>query len=110
MEAQTITSPGGIAAWLVEDYAVPTFALHFAFEGGSFQDPPGKDGLASFVTLMLSQGAGKLTGAAFQRRIEDLAIRLNFYMHADAIAGSVEALSETWDETADLLRPRGTVL
>jgi zinc protease len=102
MEIRTVTSPGGIEAWLIEDSTVPTFALRYAFEGGSSQDPVGKEGLANFVNLMLQQGPGG-TGVAFQRRVEELAIRLEFTLSFDAATGSVEALSETWSEVADLI-------
>ena len=37
---QKVRSPGGIEAWLVEDYAIPLIAMNFAFRGGAAQDPP----------------------------------------------------------------------
>ena len=33
-----VVSPGGIEAWLVEDYTVPLIAMEFAFPGGASQD------------------------------------------------------------------------
>ncbi len=39
---------------------MPMLAMRFAFEGGSSQDPAGKEGLANFVTAMLDEGAGDL--------------------------------------------------
>lgn len=111
MDVQTITSPGGIEAWLVEDYAAPMFVLHYAFKGGASQDPIGKEGLTNFVALMLQQGAGDLTAVEFQQRVEDLAIRVEFVPGVDAVSGSIEALSETRSEAAELVnlaltRPR----
>ena len=41
---QEITSPGGIKAWLVEDYTVPIVTMNIAFRGGAAQDPVGKAG------------------------------------------------------------------
>ena len=49
MKIQEIKSPGGITAWLVEEHSVPLIAMRFAFEGGSAQDPAGKEGLANFL-------------------------------------------------------------
>ena len=43
---QHVVSPGGVAAWLVEDYAVPLVAMEFSFLGGAAQDPQGKAGAA----------------------------------------------------------------
>lgn len=45
MNIQTIKSPGGIEAWLVEEHSVPLMALRFAFEGGNSQDPPARKAL-----------------------------------------------------------------
>ena len=64
MKIQAIKSPGGIEAWLVEEHAVPMMAMRFAFDGGSSQDPDGKEGLANFVTAMLDEGAGGLPRAS----------------------------------------------
>ena len=43
------TSPGGLQAWLVEDYAVPLVAFEFAFKGGCSQDSAQKAGAASML-------------------------------------------------------------
>ena len=53
MKIQTVKSPGGIEAWLVEEHAVPMMAMRFAFDGGSSQDPLGKEGVANFVTAII---------------------------------------------------------
>jgi zinc protease len=71
MNIQTIKSPGGIEAWLVEEHSVPLMALRFAFDGGNSQDPAGKDGLANFITAMMDEGAGDVPSAEFQERMED---------------------------------------
>jgi zinc protease len=100
MEVQTVTSPRGIKAWLVEDYAEPMFALRFAFQGGSVQDPFGKEGLANFVALTLKQGAGAYTAVELARAIANVAFKVEFYPQPYAIKGNIEALSETRDEVA----------
>jgi zinc protease len=111
MEVQTVTSPGGIDAWLVEDYAEPILALRFAFQGGSAHDPVGKEGLAYFVTMMLAHGAGHLTAVEFEQQIKELAAKVEFNSERDAIRGAIEALSETRSNVAQLVglalaRPR----
>ncbi len=63
--------PRGIEAWLVEDHSNPMMALRFSFEGGSAQDPAGKEGLANFVSSMLDEGAGDLDAAAFQEKLKN---------------------------------------
>jgi zinc protease len=112
MKVQEIRSPGGINAWLVESHGVPLMAMRFAFDdGGSTQDPSGKEGLANFLSSMLDEGAGDLVAKAFQERTEELAMRMSFEDGQDSFYGSFETLTENRDEAAKLLalavtRPR----
>jgi zinc protease len=103
MKIQEVKSPGGIVAWLVEEHSVPLIALRFAFEGGSAQDPAGKEGVANFLTAMLDEGAGDLTGKMFQERMEEIAVRMSFEDTRDAFYGSFETLTENKDAAAALL-------
>lgn len=106
MEIQNVRSPGGIEAWLVEAHAVPMLAVRFAFDGGSSQDPVGREGLAHFITAMLDQeGVQDLRSIEFQERIEDLAIRVGFRTGRDCFHGNLETLAETREEAAQLLTP-----
>ena len=102
MKIQTVTSPGGIEAWLVEEHAVPMMAMRFAFEGGSSQDPEGKEGLGNFLTAMLDEGAGDLVSRDFQERMEDLSMRIRYEEAKDAFYGSFETLTSTRDEAVTL--------
>ena len=104
MKIQTIKSPGGIEAWLVEEHAVPMMAMRFAFDGGSSQDPDGKEGLANFVTAMLDEGAGELSSREFQEREEDLSMRMSYEEAKDAFYGNFETLTANRDESAKLLK------
>jgi zinc protease len=103
MKIQEIKSPGGIRAWLVEERSVPLLAMRFAFEGGSSQDPPGKEGLANFLAGMLDEGAGDLNAKQFQERMEDIAMRMSFSDGRDAFYGSFETLTENRAEAVTLL-------
>lgn len=104
MKIQSVKSPGGIEAWLVEERSIPLIALRFSFEGGSAQDPDGSEGALNFLTSMLDEGAGDLDSLAFQGRMEDLAMRLSFSGARDHVFGSFETLSSKRDESVDLLR------
>ena len=106
MKIQTIKSPGGIEAWLVEEHAVPMMAMRFAFDGGSSQDPVGKEGLANFVTAMLDEGAGDLSSREFQERMEDISMRMSYEEAKDAFYGNFETLTANRDEAAKLLQAR----
>lgn len=104
MKIQTIKSPGGIEAWLVEEHSVPLMALRFSFEGGNSQDPAGKEGLANFLTAMMDEGAGDLDSAAYQEKMEELSFRMSFDDTRDAFYGSFETLTANRPETLAMLK------
>ena len=104
MQIQSVKSPGGIQAWLVEHHGVPMMALRFSFEGGNAQDPPGKEGVANFMTAMLDEGAGDLASSDYQERLEDLAVRMSYDDTKDAFYGSFETLTKNRAEASELLR------
>jgi len=101
---QEIASPSGLKAWLVEDYTVPIVTMNAGFRGGSAQDPAGKDGLANLMSGLLDEGAGDLDSRAFQAKLEDLSISLNFDVGSDAFYGSLRTLRTNADEAFDLFR------
>ncbi len=104
VEVERVVSPGGIAAWLVQDHSNPIITLRFAFRGGAALDPAGKEGLANLVSGLLDEGAGKLDSKAFQRVLEDKAIRLGFDASKDSFGGRLEALTRNRDEAFGLLK------
>lgn len=103
IDVQSVRSPGGIEAWLVEDHNVPVVAVTLAFKGGAAADPEGKAGLANMVSGLLDEGAGELDSQAFQRRLADLSISLGFDAGADSFSGSLYTLKENLDEAVDLM-------
>ena len=64
---QEIRTPGGLTAWLVEDYAVPLAAVQFAVRGGASQDPVERPGLATLLGGLLDEGAGPYDSAGFHK-------------------------------------------
>ncbi|TIW82999.1 MAG: insulinase family protein, partial [Mesorhizobium sp.] len=94
MEIQSVTSPKGVTAWLVEDYSVPVVAIRLVFGGGSTQDPPGKEGLANLMTGLFDEGAGTLDSEAFQIRLDDAGAEMSFEETRDGIYGSMRMLAE----------------
>ena len=104
VEFQQITSPKGISAWLVEDYAVPIITIRFAFEGGSTQDKPGKEGTANLITALFDEGAGELDSEAFQIALDEAGAEMGFAADLDAVYGSMRMLADQRDEALGLLR------
>ncbi len=104
MNIQQIKSPGGIEAWLVEEHSVPLLSLRYAFDGGNSQDPPGKEGLANFITAMMDEGAGDVKSEDYQERMEDIAMRMSYDDSKDSLYGSFETLSKNRDKAVELLK------
>jgi len=103
MEVQRVVSPGGIEAWLVEDYAVPIVAVNFAFAGGIAQDPADRPGLANMLSGMLDEGAGDMNSKTFQAKLDELSIGMSFDAGRDDFFGTLKTLAENKDEAFSML-------
>lgn len=104
MKIETVKSPGGIEAWLVTERTVPMMALRFAFQGGSSQDPAGKEGVTHILSAMLDEGAGDLSAQQFQERMEEIAMRMSFEEGKDTFYGNLQTLTVNRDKARDLLK------
>lgn len=104
LDIRTVTSPGGIEAWLVEDHRNPILALTFSFRGGESADPVGREGRARLVAGLLDEGAGDLDSQAFQKVLADNSISLSFNSRSDRFSGRMVTLTETRETATDLLR------
>lgn len=101
---ERVVSPRGIEAWLVQDRANPIIAMELSFRGGASLDPETKPGLAAMTAGLLDEGAGPFDSKAFQDKLEDLAITLNFDAGRDAFRGHLKTLTANRDAAFDLLR------
>jgi zinc protease len=100
---QKVRSPGGIEAWLVEDYAIPLLAVNFGFKGGAAQDPIGKPGVATLVGGLVDEGAGPYDAAAFHAALDESAIEISVSADRDAIQGRMKTLSRNRARAFELL-------
>jgi zinc protease len=103
VNVREIVSPGGVKAWLVEDYAVPIVSLDFAFRGGATQDPEGKAGAATVMAGLLDEGAGDLDSQGFHRALDEKAIEIGFHADGDKVSGRLRTLSKHLDRAGALL-------
>lgn len=99
-----IVSPGGIAAWLVEEPAIPFLALELRFRGGAALDPEGREGAVALMTYLLEEGAGDYDSIAFAEATESLAAHFRFSVDNDTVSISARFLTENRDEAVELLR------
>ncbi len=104
VEIQTVTSPGGIEAWLVEEHSLPFVALKIAFRGGTSLDVEGKRGAVNLMSGLLEEGAGDMDAREFARATEALATTFSFSAGPEELSISARFLTENFDESVSLLR------
>ena len=104
IDIQTITSEGGINAWVVEEPSIPFVALEIRVRGGTSLDQPDKRGAVNLMTALIEEGAGDMDAQAFQTRLETLAAGFSFRASDDSLSISAEFLTENRDEALALLR------
>jgi len=102
---ESVTSPGGITAWLVEDHSLPVVSMNLGFRGsGAALDPADKAGLATLTADLLDEGAGELDSTGFQGRLEDLASSLSFDAGEDGMGAALRTITANVGAAFDLLR------
>ena len=65
VDIQTVTSPGGITAWLVQEPDIPFTALEIRFRGGASLDPEGREGAVNLMTALIEEGTGSYDAQGF---------------------------------------------
>ena len=101
---QTVTSPGGIPAWLVESHDIPFAALEIRFRGGTSLDAPGKRGAVNLMTALIEEGAGDLDAQGFAAARDRLAAQFRFDSSRDDVSVSARFLTENRDQALVLMR------
>ncbi|WP_435256795.1 M16 family metallopeptidase [Thioclava sp. FR2] len=104
IDIQTVTSPGGIKAWLIEDHNIPFTALEIRFRGGQSLDEPGKRGAVNLMAALIEEGTGDLDSPGFAKARDSLAASFSFNSDDDAVSVSARFLTENRDQAIDLLR------
>lgn len=104
IDIKQTTSPGGIAAWVVEEPSIPFVSVEIRFRGGASLDLPGKRGATNLMMGLLEEGSGDMTAQEFQTNREALAARFGFRASDDTLSISARFLTENQDEALALLR------
>jgi zinc protease len=100
-----VKSASGLTAWLVRDRLNPIISMRVLVRnGGSVLDPNGKEGLARFAAALFDEGAGDLDSQAYQRRLEDLSISLEFSAGSDHLSIALRTLRRNRAEAFRLLK------
>ena len=101
---RSITSPGGVNAWLVSDSTVPIIILRAYWRGGSAIEPSNLTGVTSVMTDMMTEGSGALDANAFKERLQELNMSVGFAAGWDGVAMSMTTLSENRDAAVEMAR------
>lgn len=104
IDIKSVTSPGGIGAWLVEEHSLPFIALEIAFQGGTSMDVEGKRGAVNLMTALLEEGSGDLDARGFAVATEALATSFGFGSGPESVSISARFLTENFDASVALLR------
>ena len=105
IEIQEVTGPkSGVKAWLVEDYSVPIITVAASFEGGSAQDPVGKEGLTGLLGALFDEGAGPYDSRAFNARLEKLGVSLGFRESRDTFDAVLRTLRTDRGDAFEMMR------
>jgi zinc protease len=103
-DIQTVTSPKGLTAWLVQSSHAPIVTLKFSMPGGAGLDPKGKEGVAVMMADMLTEGAGDLDSEAFKFAVTELSSGLSINASGDYLNGTVNCLKENCAQTFAFLK------
>ena len=87
LTVETVRSPHGITAWLVEDHSQKVISLNFSFSGGAASDPADKAGLSALAMGLLDEGAGPYDSGQFQGKLDDLSAGVSFDATQDYLQG-----------------------
>lgn len=104
VEIQTITTPEGIGAWVVEERSLPFIAMEIRMEGGANLDRPEKRGAVNLMMALLEEGSADMDARSFQEAREALAASYSFRAFDDSVSVSTRFLTENADEAIALLR------
>lgn len=104
IDIQTVTSPQGQSAWLVQEDSIPMVAIELVFRGGATIEPDDQLGVVALMSDLLIEGAGDLDAQGFAAAVEALAAGISINAGRDSVTVSIRALSENLDQVIDLAR------
>ncbi|MCR8546616.1 insulinase family protein [Salipiger sp. P9] len=104
IDIQTVETPKGFTAWLVEEPSIPFTSLEIRFEGGTSLDAPGERGATHLMVALLEEGAGEYDARGFAEASEALAASFRYDSGPDTVSVSAKFLTENRDAAMALLR------
>jgi zinc protease len=108
---QTFTLKNGLKVHFIERHRAPLVDIVVSVGAGALHDPPGREGTATGLADLLSQGAGSRDAFAFDDAVQGIGGRLGIDAGWTRTTISAQALSSRTEALVDLvadviLRPR----
>lgn len=103
-DVQVVTSPGGIAAWLVSESFVPIIAMEWTWRGGAAVEPADKRGVGWLLAYMMNEGAGDMDTSAYGALMDDLNLKFACGSWMDWTNCGMTTLKATANESFDMVR------
>lgn len=95
----------GVVAYLAENHELPLVNIQILLRGGTYLNPPGKEGLAELTGYLLTRGGTKSRKAEdLEERLAFLAAQLNSSWGEDRGTVSLNLLAKDLDEGLAILR------
>src|SRR5262245_61400559 len=67
----------GLRVWIVEQHELPVVQMSLVVGAGTDADPPGREGIASLTSMMLTAGAGSRSGVEIADALDHLLANLS---------------------------------
>lgn len=98
-----VVLPNGMVAYVAEDKALPLVNIAITVRTGSYLDPQGKEGLASFTGSQIRRGgSSSLTAEQLDERFDFLAAQASTGIGPTAGSASLNCLADNLDEALKL--------
>ena len=100
---QQVALPNGMMLLLVENHEQPTLTLSLSFRAGNAYDPAGKEGVAAFVSELLTKGTPTRNAEQIAEAIEGVGGTIGASAGDDFLTVSTDGLSDQADLAFTLL-------
>ena len=99
------TEPGnGLVVYALHDPTLPLFSMSLVWPGGTYDDPPGQEGLRAITAQMMRLGGtADMTPEALDERLEYLSASIGSWAGLTTSGASCSCLSRDADELISLL-------
>ncbi len=101
-KVQQFKLPSGVQVFLVEDHKLPTVTASLAFEGGSINDPVGKEGLTNVCSQTMGDSTETFDKVQLAETLADIASSVNVNASSDQTFVGMATLSKSLEPTSNL--------